>query len=48
MVRLSYVALVSGVILSFHNTYWPVAGLFVIAWATLASLEVRFGGKNFF
>jgi hypothetical protein len=48
MVRLSYVALVSGVILSFHNTYWPVAFWFVVAWATLASLEYRLGKKSFF
>jgi len=48
MLRLSYVALFSGVILSFHNTYWPVAGLFVIALAGLASLEYRFGKKSFF
>jgi hypothetical protein len=48
MVRLSYVALVSGVILSFHDTYWQWAFWFVVAWATLASLEVRFNNKNFF
>jgi hypothetical protein len=48
MLRLSYVALFSGVILSFHDTYYPVAFWFVVAWATLASLEYRFGGKNFF
>ena len=38
MLRLSYVALVSGVILSFHNTYYPWALGFVVAWATLASI----------
>ncbi len=48
MLRLSYVALVSGVILSFHDTLHLWALAFVVAWATLASLEVRFGGKNFF
>lgn len=48
MLRLSYVAIFAGAILSFHNTYWPWAGVFVIAWAALASLEYRFGKKSFF
>jgi len=48
MIRLSYVAILSGLILSFHETYWPWAFWFVVGWATLASLEYRLGGKNFF
>lgn len=48
MLRLSYVAIFAGAILSFHDTYWPWAGLFVIAWATLATIEHRLLGKNFF
>lgn len=48
MVRLSYVAIVAGAILSFHETYWPLAFWFVVAWAALASLEYNFGKKNFF
>jgi hypothetical protein len=43
MLRLSYVALLSGVILSFHDTYWPWAFWFVVAWAALASLSNRIG-----
>lgn len=45
--RLSYVSIVSGVILSFHDTLWPWAMGFVVLWATLASLEYHFGKKSF-
>jgi hypothetical protein len=38
MLRLSYVALVSGVVLSFHDTLYPWAVLLVAGWATLASI----------
>ena len=48
MVRLSYVAIFAGVILSFHNTLWPMAFWFVVAWAVLASFEYRFGKRGFF
>jgi hypothetical protein len=48
MLRLSYVAIFSGVILSFHDTYWPLAIWCVMAWALLASAEYRFGKKSFF
>ena len=39
MLRLSYVALVSGVVLSFHDTLYPWALAFVAVWAALASLS---------
>jgi len=39
MLRLSYVALVSGVVLSFHDTLYLWALLFVAVWAGLASLS---------
>jgi hypothetical protein len=39
MLRLSYAALVSGVVLSFHDTLYPWAIVFVVAWATLASIS---------
>jgi hypothetical protein len=38
MYKLSYVALVSGVILSFHNTLYFWALGFVVVWAALASI----------
>lgn len=48
MLRLSYVAIFGGVILSFHETLWPLATLCVMAWALLASAEYHFGKKGFF
>ena len=48
MLRLSYVAILAGAILSFHDTYWPMAIWFVVGWAALASAEYRFGKKSFF
>jgi hypothetical protein len=39
MARLSYVALVSGVLLSFHDTHYLWALACVAVWATLASLS---------
>lgn len=48
MLRLSYVAIFAGVILSFHEIYWPFATLCVMAWALLASAEHHFGKKSFF
>lgn len=48
MLRLSYVAIFAGVILSFHDTLWPLAFWFVVGWAALASLEYNLGKKNFF
>jgi hypothetical protein len=38
MLKLSYVAIVSGVVLSFHDTLFPWAVGFVVVWATLVSI----------
>ena len=48
MVRLSYVSLLIGAVLSFHDTLWPWTLAFVAGWAALATLEWHFGKQNFF
>jgi len=46
MIKLSAVVIMIGVILSFHNTLWPFAFWFVVAWAGLAAIEYNLDKKN--
>jgi hypothetical protein len=39
MAKLGVIVLFMGVILSFHDTYWPYAIWGLVGWALLASLD---------
>ena len=41
MGRLAIGVLLVGIGLSFHDTLWGWAGLFAVAWAILAAIEMR-------
>ena len=45
MGRLAIGVLLVGIGLSFHDTLWGWAGLFAVAWAVLATIEMRYNPK---
>ena len=46
LIKLSLIVLMMGVILSFHNTLWPLTFWFVVGWAGLAALEYNLEKKR--
>ena len=45
MGRLAVAIIGSGVLLSFHDTLWGWAGVAVLAWAVVATIEMRYTKK---
>jgi uncharacterized membrane protein len=45
MYKLSAIAIMAGVILSFHDTLYPWALAFVVVWAGLASIHFNIKNK---
>jgi hypothetical protein len=45
MGKLAVGTLLVGVGLSFHDTLWGWAGVFVLAWAFFAAIEMRYNKK---
>jgi hypothetical protein len=45
MGRLAVGILLAGAVLSFHHTLWGWAGVAVVAWAIVATIEMRYTKK---
>jgi hypothetical protein len=45
MGRLAVGTLLAGLLLSFHDTLWGWAGVAVLAWAIVATIEMRYTRK---
>jgi hypothetical protein len=45
MGRLAIGIVIAGVLLSFHDTLWGWAGVAVLAWAIVATIEMRYTRK---